>query len=96
MDACGGGLLFEKENLSKSFGNKALKFSFEKFRYMCILSGCDYLPSLHGIGLAKACKFFTLTTNTDLNVVSIFFNDLLLLKSCIYFKLNFLLGLCEC
>ncbi|KAI8094258.1 PIN domain-like protein [Thamnidium elegans] len=25
-----------------------------KFRYMCILSGCDYLPSLPGIGLRKA------------------------------------------
>ncbi|KAI9260861.1 PIN domain-like protein [Helicostylum pulchrum] len=24
------------------------------FRYMCILSGCDYLPSLPGIGLIKA------------------------------------------
>ncbi|KAG8197493.1 hypothetical protein JTE90_007232 [Oedothorax gibbosus] len=69
MDGCGAGLLYEKEHLSKSFGNKALKFSFEKFRYMCILSGCDYLPSLHGIGLAKACKFFTLTNNLDLNVV---------------------------
>ena len=32
---------------------------------MCVLSGCDYLPSLPGIGLAKACKFFQLTTNTD-------------------------------
>ncbi|KAF8772039.1 Exonuclease 1 like protein [Argiope bruennichi] len=65
-DSCGGGLLYEKENLPKSFGSKASKFSFEKFRYMCILSGCDYLPSLPGIGLAKACKFFTVTNNMDL------------------------------
>ncbi|GIX87089.1 exonuclease 1 [Caerostris extrusa] len=69
MDSCGGGLLFEKENLPKSFGSKASKFSFEKFRYMCILSGCDYLPSLPGIGLAKACKFFTLTNNMDIENV---------------------------
>ncbi|CAL1300391.1 unnamed protein product [Larinioides sclopetarius] len=66
MDGCGGGLLYEKENLPKSFGSKASKFSFEKFRYMCILSGCDYLPSLPGIGLAKACKFFTVTNNMDI------------------------------
>ncbi|GBN68739.1 Exonuclease 1, partial [Araneus ventricosus] len=65
LDSCGGGLLYEKENLLKSFGPKASKFSFEKFRYMCILSGCDYLPSLPGIGLAKACKFFTVTNNMD-------------------------------
>ncbi|KFM77301.1 Exonuclease 1, partial [Stegodyphus mimosarum] len=69
MDSAGGGLLYEKENLPKSFGVNAIKFSFEKFRYMCILSGCDYLPSLPGIGLAKACKFFMLTNNTDLSVV---------------------------
>ncbi|GFS88349.1 exonuclease 1 [Nephila pilipes] len=69
MDKGGGGLLYEKENLAKSFGAKASKFSFEKFRYMCILSGCDYLPSLPGIGLVKACKFFTLTNNGDITNV---------------------------
>lgn len=30
------------------------------------LSGCDYLDSLHGIGLAKACKFVLLTAETDM------------------------------
>ncbi|GFY76570.1 exonuclease 1 [Trichonephila inaurata madagascariensis] len=69
MDNCGGGLLYEKENLAKSFGTKASKFCFEKFRYMCILSGCDYLQSLPGIGLGKACKFFTLTNNLDITNV---------------------------
>ncbi|GFW53235.1 exonuclease 1 [Trichonephila clavipes] len=69
MDNCGGGLLYEKENLDKSFGTKASKFCFEKFRYMCILSGCDYLQSLPGIGLGKACKFFTLTNNLDITNV---------------------------
>ena len=34
-----------------------------KFRYMCILSGCDYLQSLPGIGLGKAFKFFSKVTN---------------------------------
>jgi exonuclease-1 len=28
----------------------------EKFRHLCILSGCDYLGSLHGVGLKKAEK----------------------------------------
>ncbi|CAO3623325.1 unnamed protein product [Cunninghamella blakesleeana] len=31
-------------------------WDLEKFRYMCILSGCDYLPSLNGIGLKVAYK----------------------------------------
>lgn len=38
---------------------------------MCILSGCDYLPSLPGIGLGKAFKFFSRTTNGDINSVCI-------------------------
>ncbi|KAJ3074092.1 hypothetical protein HDU98_012120 [Podochytrium sp. JEL0797] len=29
-------------------------WSFEKFRKACILSGCDYLPSLKGVGIKKA------------------------------------------
>jgi exonuclease-1 len=29
-------------------------WTFEKFRQACILSGCDYLASLKGIGLKKA------------------------------------------
>ncbi|KAJ3411830.1 Rad2 nuclease [Chytridiales sp. JEL 0842] len=29
-------------------------WTFERFRQACILSGCDYLPSLKGIGLKKA------------------------------------------
>ncbi len=28
----------------------------EMFRHMCILSGCDYLPSIKGLGLRKAYK----------------------------------------
>ena len=40
-----------------------------RFRRMCILSGCDYLPSLPGIGLVKAFKFFSRSTDTDLNAV---------------------------
>lgn len=31
-------------------------FTQNSFRQMCILSGCDYLPSVPGIGLGKATK----------------------------------------
>lgn len=59
-------LLFESEKLHMTIGVTAEKFSFEKFRRICILSGCDYLDSLHGIGLAKARKFMLLTEETDM------------------------------
>ena len=32
-------------------------FTQDSFRQMCILSGCDYLSSVPGVGLGKALKF---------------------------------------
>ena len=32
-------------------------WTLEKFRHMCILSGCDYVSSIHGIGLKTATKY---------------------------------------
>ena len=55
--------------LNVCLGAKADNFSFEKFRYMCIMSGCDYLASLQGIGLGKSCKFWGKVTNLDLKSV---------------------------
>jgi 5'-3' exonuclease len=46
-----------------------VEFLLIRFRRMCILSGCDYLPSLKGIGLARAFKFFSGSTDSDLNSV---------------------------
>ncbi|XP_018011385.1 exonuclease 1 isoform X2 [Hyalella azteca] len=65
MDSLGGGILVEQEKLHVALGLPPDRFSLDLFRNMCILSGCDYLPSLPGIGLVKACKFFSLTSNTD-------------------------------
>uniref|UniRef100_T1J9L4 Exonuclease 1 n=1 Tax=Strigamia maritima TaxID=126957 RepID=T1J9L4_STRMM len=67
MDSMGFGVLIEKSRLHLCMDANPSKFLFEKFRYMCIMSGCDYLPSLPGIGLAKSCKFFIRVTNLDLN-----------------------------
>ncbi|XP_051579552.1 exonuclease 1-like [Myxocyprinus asiaticus] len=65
MDKQGNGLEIDKCHLGrcKSLGNV---FTEEKFRYMCILSGCDYLPSLYGIGLGKACKLLRMANNPDI------------------------------
>ncbi|NWH77566.1 EXO1 Exonuclease, partial [Piaya cayana] len=65
IDKFGNGLEVDQARLGncKQLGNV---FTEEKFRYMCILSGCDYLPSIHGIGLAKACKLLKLANNPDI------------------------------
>ncbi|XP_041865525.1 exonuclease 1 [Melanotaenia boesemani] len=65
MDKQGNGLEIDQSNLGRcrSLGNV---FTEEKFRYMCILAGCDYLASLHGIGLGKACKLLRLAKDPDI------------------------------
>ncbi|NXY44476.1 EXO1 Exonuclease, partial [Ceuthmochares aereus] len=65
IDKFGNGLEVDQARLGncKQLGNV---FTEEKFRYMCILSGCDYLSSIHGIGLAKACKLLKLANNPDI------------------------------
>ncbi|KAM4696160.1 exonuclease 1 [Rhinophrynus dorsalis] len=65
MDKFGNGLEIDQARLGmcKPLGDV---FTEEKFRYMCILSGCDYLPSIHGIGLAKACKLLKIANNPDI------------------------------
>uniref|UniRef100_A0A3Q3ANL0 Exonuclease 1 n=1 Tax=Kryptolebias marmoratus TaxID=37003 RepID=A0A3Q3ANL0_KRYMA len=65
MDKQGNGLEIDQSNLGRcrSLGNV---FTEERFRYMCILAGCDYLPSLHGIGLGKACKLLRLAKDPDI------------------------------
>lgn len=66
LDLTGTGLMIEAEKLYLAMGCKEEKYTFDKFRYMCILSGCDYLESLPGIGLAKAKKFVLTTEDTDI------------------------------
>ncbi|KAM9323845.1 exonuclease 1 [Gastrophryne carolinensis] len=65
MDKFGNGLEIDQARfgMCKQLGDV---FTEEKFRYMCILSGCDYLPSIHGVGLAKASKLIKLANNPDI------------------------------
>ena len=62
-------VLYEKEHLNRVFGLQADLFNFDKFRYMCITAGCDYLASLPGIGLGKAKNFWLKVSNPDLRNV---------------------------
>lgn len=71
MDKSGKGRLIEKSNLYLSMGLEPEEFSEEKFRYMCILSGCDYLPSLPSIGPASALKFVKLIADKNILLVKL-------------------------
>jgi len=70
MDVNGNGILIEHWHLNKAMGLHADVYTFDKFRYACILSGCDYVPSLPGIGLVKATKVFQLSRQTDVATVT--------------------------
>jgi exonuclease-1 len=64
----GNGIMIEKEHLNGATNLR--NYSFDRFRYMCILSGCDYLPSLPGIGLGKASKLMKVSSNPDVTKVN--------------------------
>ncbi|XP_063980645.1 exonuclease 1 [Diachasmimorpha longicaudata] len=66
MDKFGCGTLVEQDRLYLSMGLRQDDFSIDKFRHMCILSGCDYLSSLPGVGLAKALKFAQRNNDEDI------------------------------
>ena len=54
MTADGEGLLVDMSNLNRVRTVQLSSFTFDKFRQMCMLSGCDYLQSVKGMGLKKA------------------------------------------
>ncbi|XP_026465031.1 exonuclease 1-like [Ctenocephalides felis] len=66
LDLNGNGTLVDSTKFHLAMEIRPERYTFDKFRYMCILSGCDYLDSLPGIGLAKACKFIKLTEDPDI------------------------------
>jgi len=56
MDKDGKGILVSIDKLTQ---NRDLDFRFwgpDQFRMMCILSGCDYLPGIRGMGLKSAWR----------------------------------------
>ena len=65
MDAYGHGVAVDLADLSKLTDLKLHEFTQERFRHMCILSGCDYLPSVKGIGLHKAIKLLRKSSTID-------------------------------
>jgi exonuclease-1 len=72
MSITGDGVLFDQTKIPNCLGIKPEQFCFERFIWMCILSGCDYLPSISGIGLGRAKKLMEATTDQDIRKVSFF------------------------
>ncbi|KAL1226806.1 hypothetical protein TSPI_05804 [Trichinella spiralis] len=66
MDMLGNGVLYEKEKLHLAMNVPEESFSFQNFRRSCILSGCDYLENLPGIGIKKSIKFFQKAFDVDI------------------------------
>ncbi len=73
MNQDGNGTLICKKDLATAMDMAADCYTFDKFRYMCILSGCDYLPNIRGIGLKRSQKVWQSTqkTDTDIRLVSV-------------------------
>ncbi|XP_013171947.1 PREDICTED: exonuclease 1-like isoform X2 [Papilio xuthus] len=80
MDLDGTGTLVETAKLPLVMKCAIESYTFDKFRQMCIMSGCDYLASLPGIGLAKARQFVVATQDPNfanaLRKLPSFFNRL--------------------
>lgn len=73
MDINGNGTIVESAKLPLVMKCPLEQYKFDKFLQMCILSGCDYLPSLPGIGLAKARQFINSTRDPDISNVIIIY-----------------------
>ncbi|CAD6201463.1 GSCOCG00000263001-RA-CDS [Cotesia congregata] len=81
MDINGNGVLVEQDRLHLAMNLSPSQFDLDKFRHMCILSGCDYLPSLPGIGLNKAFKFILKNTDPDIHKALVRLSSYLNMKS---------------
>ncbi|KAI8643060.1 PIN domain-like protein [Parasitella parasitica] len=65
IDRYGNGVEISLDQVLNSNASIFRGYDVEKFRHICILSGCDYLPSLKGIGLRTILKQFDSNKNTD-------------------------------
>lgn len=72
LEANGSCKVFDKAKLQKCLHPALAKsFTFDKFRRLCILCGCDYLDGgIPGVGLKKAVEFFARSSQHDPRKVS--------------------------
>lgn len=65
LDKNGYGEQITLENLGSCEEMSLYNLSFKQFRQMCILSGCDYLPSVVGMGLKTAHRHVSNNRSVD-------------------------------
>lgn len=69
LDTSGHCVLYHRDRLGKCLGVQGDSVDFDKFRRICIMSGCDYLKNIPGVGLQSAKKFFLLTKQDNLKIL---------------------------
>lgn len=67
----GYGVLLDSEKICTAIQLQPDKYTFDKFKHMCILSGCTYMEPLEGINLQNAHEFITVIQETNPEIVSI-------------------------
>lgn len=61
----------DSENICQAVAMNPDSYTFDKFRYMSILSGCDYVDPLPGMAQLDARKFILVTKEENPEFVSI-------------------------
>jgi exonuclease-1 len=61
LDPYGGAIQIRHQDLFCNMNNgfDFTSWDTSKFRHMCMISGCDYLPSISGVGLKTAYNMLT-------------------------------------
>uniref|UniRef100_A0A6G1S7Y5 Exonuclease 1 n=1 Tax=Aceria tosichella TaxID=561515 RepID=A0A6G1S7Y5_9ACAR len=60
-------VLYQRSRLGRCLQTRE-ELEFEKFRRICIMSGCDYLKNIPNVGLQTAKKFFLLTKQNNIRL----------------------------
>jgi 5'-3' exonuclease len=94
MDKFGQGVEFRYDDLPNNRDLNFTNFTKQMILEMCILSGCDYLPSLPGMGLKRAHglirRFGNYRKVLNVSVLNVAMNLLLFiyLCMCFFFRLS--------
>lgn len=65
IDRFGDGIEICMDKVINDYKSTLYEYDAETIRHICILSGCDYLPSIKGVGLKTILKRYEINKNTD-------------------------------
>ncbi|OAD07675.1 hypothetical protein MUCCIDRAFT_135323 [Mucor lusitanicus CBS 277.49] len=65
IDRYGDGIEICMDKVINDYRSTLYEYDAETIRHICILSGCDYLPSVKGVGLKTILKRYEINRNTD-------------------------------